>query len=84
MLKENYNITLEQYDFLRIQQGQKCLICSREQALVVDHCHKFGHVRGLLCSNCNSGLGMFGDNISCLEMAAAYLRERGSSGPCLE
>jgi len=67
-LHKNYGITLEDFnDMIELQEG-KCLICNTHlealtKGLVVDHCHTTGKVRGLLCSNCNSGLGMFKDNV---------------------
>lgn len=79
-LQRNYNITVEQYDSLcRFQEG-KCLICGTHQKdlkrpLVVDHDHETEEIRGLLCANCNAGLGMFKDNIKILLNAIDYLRK---------
>jgi hypothetical protein len=67
-------------DMLHSQHGM-CAICGAspdaEQygVLAVDHCHTTGKVRGLLCANCNNGLGRFKDNPEALEAAAAYLRK---------
>lgn len=71
-----YNITPEQFLVLLDKQEGKCAICSREggYALHVDHCHKTGTVRGLLCNGCNTGLGKFGDSVKGLEKAIAYLK----------
>lgn len=52
-LKLKYGMTLEQRDALAEAQGHKCLICTEEKPLVVDHCHGTGRVRGLLCHQCN-------------------------------
>ncbi len=63
----------------------KCGICSKDMAhttsgrgqnldtVCVDHDHKTGKVRGLLCSACNKGLGLFSDSIENLEKAKRYL-----------
>ncbi len=58
-------------------QEQKCAICGAppaEKPLAIDHCHKTGKVRGLLCHKCNMGLGMFLDRPELLDEAASYLR----------
>ena len=83
-LKTKYGITLEDYNLLLIEQNNCCDICKKPekaihnqtkklQKLAVDHCHKTGKVRGLLCQDCNRGLGKFHDNISNLTSAIKYL-----------
>lgn len=81
MLKRAYGITLDQYKKLCDDQNNKCRICKKEQkistfkkGLVVDHCHSTGKVRGLLCSPCNTALGLFYDDISVLKSAVSYLQ----------
>ena len=62
---------------MRDRQGGRCLICGcvPEKTLHIDHNHGTGAVRGLLCGKCNVGLGLFGDNPTRLERAAAYLSQ---------
>ncbi len=75
-LKNKYKITLEQYNELVIQQNNLCLICKSppgKKQLFIDHCHISGKVRGLLCSNCNTGLGMFKDDPNLMAVAIKYL-----------
>lgn len=69
-----YGITALDYEeLLEFQQGV-CGICRKEsQALEIDHDHSTGQVRGLLCRNCNLGLGMFKDDIERLGLAIVYL-----------
>ena len=77
----NYNrlrkigITPEQYNTLLQKQNGVCAICKQtcSRALAADHCHTTGKVRGLLCNNCNRGLGHFKDSRELLETASAYL-----------
>lgn len=60
-LRHRYGITIEQYDFMLQAQGGVCKICLQEDPkgrLAVDHCHKTGRVRGLLCRICNNQLGV--------------------------
>ena len=52
---------------------KECVICGSNEALVVDHDHKTGEVRGMLCNHCNRGLGHFRDDPMLLEFAAQYL-----------
>jgi len=68
-----YNLSLEDYNNFLKNQNNKCKICNKEDNLVVDHCHKTGIVRGLLCQQCNKGLGMLGDTKESLEKAYKYL-----------
>lgn len=75
-----FGITSADYDALLDSQGGGCAICGategsrRGERLAVDHCHAAGHVRGILCSNCNQGLGKFKDDIERLCKAIEYLR----------
>ena len=78
-----YGMTNAAYDAMLASQGGVCAICKgcepdrRRSRLAIDHCHVTGHIRGLLCSRCNTALGLFGDNIPALEAAVSYLREPG-------
>lgn len=75
-LKRQYSITEEQYEAIFKKQDGRCAICfcrQHYQRLSVDHDHKTGMVRGLLCTNCNRGLGRFFDSALRLQNAAAYI-----------
>lgn len=87
-----FGITPEQYQEMLDAQGHACAICElpervtdsrngRIKAMAVDHDHQTGAVRGLLCQNCNKGIGNLGDNPDRLIAAAAYLiAARGGDG----
>jgi hypothetical protein len=51
----------------------ECVICGEQGPLVVDHDHRTGQIRGMLCNHCNRGLGHFRDDPTLLEFAAQYL-----------
>lgn len=69
-----YGITLEEFEDLFAAQEYKCAICKTEpKKPCVDHDHRTGKVRGVLCSGCNSALGALGDNLSGLLRAVEYL-----------
>jgi hypothetical protein len=73
-----YNITPEEYDKILAFQKGKCFICEKKPAegrmrLAVDHCHKSGLIRGLLCWHCNRAIGTFRDDQWRLAMAFIYL-----------
>jgi len=75
-LQKEFGMTLEQYNALLLQQGGACKICRSKNAgkeLAVDHDHRTGKVRGLLCSGCNLGLGNFRDDPESLRLASIYL-----------
>lgn len=74
-LKYDYNTTEEYIEKLLKDQDNKCAICKLETKLVIDHCHANGNVRGMLCTNCNTGLGHFKDNINFLKEAINYLND---------
>lgn len=77
-LLRRYGLTEGQYLGLVSAQGNKCAICGKRDrfrdVLAVDHDHKTGLVRGLLCGECNRGLGIFNDSIELLTAAIEYLR----------
>lgn len=80
-LKRIYGITLEEYNQMLISQNNSCAICKstnpegKHNKFVVDHCHKNGHVRALLCTRCNLGIGAFKDNVDNLQSAINYLNK---------
>jgi hypothetical protein len=79
-LKCAYNLTPELYDAMFKKQHGQCAICHQPERhkdwpLSVDHCHKSGRIRGLVCDRCNTGLGRFNDNPKLLLRAVAYLTQ---------
>lgn len=72
---KRYGLTLEAYAELERAQGGACAICGgkRKRRLAVDHDHATGRVRGLLCDNCNMGVGKFQDSSELLQKAISYL-----------
>jgi DNA-directed RNA polymerase subunit RPC12/RpoP len=73
--KQNINITYNEYVILLEQQDYKCKICGKqlERSAPIDHCHKTGKIRAVLCPMCNKGIGMFNDDSELLKCAADYL-----------
>lgn len=77
-----YGLSVEQFNNLLEQQGYRCAICkqpngkgtNKSRQLAVDHNHVTGKNRGLLCTNCNTSLGGFKDDILYLEAAIRYLQ----------
>jgi hypothetical protein len=78
-LKRLYGITLEEYKVLLKKQNNKCAICptkyTKKKILCVDHNHKTEKVRGLLCHDCNNGIGRFKDNLRIARKAVLYLEK---------
>lgn len=81
-LRTRYNLSLNEYQKLLKKQNGVCAICKEKEIsifkgtirmLAVDHDHRTGKVRGLLCGHCNHGLGNFKDNIKLFKNAIKYL-----------
>ena len=71
-----YRNSISDDDLKALLSVQKtCMICGDEDKLVVDHDHKTGNVRGLLCNHCNRGLGHFRDSLDTLGLAIKYLKD---------
>lgn len=69
-------VSVEQIEIWLARQGGRCAICRGNNGgrrLYVDHCHATGKGRGLLCSTCNTGLGLFKDDPLVLQAAIEYL-----------
>jgi hypothetical protein len=79
-LKRYYGIDLIVYDQIFKNQKGRCKICflhqlKFERRFDVDHNHKTGKIRGLLCIRCNRGIGLLKDNIKILKRAIRYLQQ---------
>lgn len=79
-LKAKFNLSLDQYDSMLANQNGICKTCGTDKPggnkgvyFHVDHCHATGKVRGLLCSSCNTALGLVKDNIETLKKLIEYL-----------
>jgi len=78
--KLRYNLEKEDYDILL--KTPACIICnvimtneaSKSNMRVIDHCHDTSKIRGIICNHCNTGLGLFKDNIEVLSNAIDYLK----------
>lgn len=78
-LNKAYKLTLEEWNDLATKQENRCAICGKHRqeifrGLMVDHDHKTGKVRGLLCFHCNAGMGNLRDDVQILQKAIAYLQ----------
>lgn len=81
--KRTYGLTLEQVKQIFRQQKGKCSICKKRMRMRgnggkrahIDHDHKNGKIRGMICDICNRGLGFFQDNTKILKSAIRYLRK---------
>jgi hypothetical protein len=75
--KHRYKLTQEEYDALIAKALGECAICKERppegKRLVIDHNHLTNKIRGLLCHNCNAGLGFFKDSSHRLREAVRYL-----------
>ena len=77
-LKKAYGITPDDFDRMMAEQDGKCGICGIHQddnrrTFSVDHCHKTGRVRGLLCNNCNAAVGLLQENAAAAIAASEWI-----------
>ena len=72
---KTYGLTNKRYQELLLKQNNLCAICLENKPLEIDHDHATKIVRGLLCQECNLGLGKFKDSTTILKKAIYYLCE---------
>ncbi len=75
--KKLYNISADDFHQMKMEQGGLCGLCSHDlndTNTHVDHCHKTGAVRSLLCSRCNQAIGLMDESIEKMEKAINYLK----------
>lgn len=78
---KKYGLTPEQFNVMLVSQQNACALCKKlheidGEQFDVDHSHNTGKVRGILCTSCNKGLGLFKDNPALLRDAAIYVEAR--------
>lgn len=79
-LRNRYGIGAEEVQRMIEGQGGVCALCETRPATQVDHDHRTGHIRAVLCLNCNAGLGLANDDVRILLSAIEYLtRNKGSA-----
>jgi hypothetical protein len=85
--QRTYGLTIGEVEALLKKSNNKCYICQSEgfsmkechrSVLVVDHNHKTGAIRGMLCHNCNRALGLLQDSEEILEKALKYIQQEGA------
>ena len=80
-IKKLYGMSQEDVAKMLGSQKSLCAICNDaiHEFYHIDHCHKSGAVRGLLCSRCNQGIGLFRESLDILQSAAKYLRDKNAN-----
>jgi hypothetical protein len=87
-LRRKFGFNRQHYDMMSMSQNHLCLICKQPETriirgkvarLAVDHCHKTGKIRGLLCARCNLGIGRFEDSPELLRESAKYIEDHASN-----
>jgi hypothetical protein len=77
-LRQRYGLESDQIDLMISQQGGVCAVCRKRPATQVDHDHKTGVVRGILCIYCNAAMGAFRDNPAIISDAIKYLESHSA------
>lgn len=81
-LRTRYGLEITEYEAMVAEQSGACAACGDvpDRMLVVDHCHKSGRVRGLLCRPCNTALGFMGDDPVLLRRLAEFATQHREGG----
>jgi hypothetical protein len=79
-LKQRFGIGAAEVDAMIAAQGGLCGLCRQKPAVHVDHDHKTGKVRAILCEPCNGGLGQFRDDPQTIRNAIEYLKKAAERG----
>ena len=76
-LEKEFGLSIIEYNSLLRDQDSKCAICGNPfiKTPNIDHNHETGKIRGLLCRDCNLGIGYFGDNLMLIKKAINYLKK---------
>ena len=78
-LRNKYGLTVADYERMLLEQGGVCAVCKGPETragfqLGIDHCHATGKVRGLLCTACNTALGLLGDDWQRIQSLSEYIK----------
>lgn len=87
-LKKFYGIAPEDYEGMLETQDGKCAICGAREPggkhngnFMIDHCHKTGGVRGLLCNRCNLAIGVLKDDLVLIDQVRKYIEAHTTTAP---
>lgn len=75
VLRYLYGLPIEKFEEMKVAQNNQCAICQKLRPLAVDHCHRTGKVRELLCKKCNLALGYIEDNAESAAAMVCYLEK---------
>jgi len=74
-LRRRYNLSIDELGEMMLEQDNKCAICGTEEGrLVIDHNHRTGEVRGLLCDACNCSLGLLKEDPTIIKSLLSYIK----------
>ena len=74
-MRRKFNLSETEYQ--ELMKNDRCQVCERDitNKKCIDHCHTTEKIRGVLCNNCNTALGLVGDNVQILSKLIQYLEQ---------
>lgn len=82
-LKKKYGLTVDDLERMIMSQGNKCDICAKQFSekvkMNIDHCHTTGKVRSLLCSRCNTAIGLVFENVEIMNSMINYIKSHAKA-----